>query len=385
MIETISINEREIDLCLNAESQTLLEERRPWLFINKQLSALKKKYYLESEGFLFFDEGKAISIAAQIVQWIHTDIHHGRHYIFLPFDNVVYVATIRVQEDYILVEKEDLLSFEDSIQLIRDYPLECQVAELGKLSHAFTQHNIALKDLYINLDPGGNNPFLLRRGYNLVELPVLTIVPLLGASLIFMLSSTIAVKETETPVIKPKSTVQVGTDLEAINALLSAFAVLLAYNLENIQIKKSSNSYNTIASGQYLQAFSLARLNEIARQLHGRVTIQKNNWTLNSSLFNPPAVETEELASLPAIFEQYRQFAIRNKIRFSITGISQQQDAARGVIELAIDYPNHSTLQQTVRQLKQTRLHGHIQKVDIHTQKNAAWGRLTITVEITGT
>ncbi len=390
MIETINIGGRDIDLCINAKSQTLSEERRPWLFVNKQLTALKKKYYLESEGFIFYDEGKAISIAAQIVQWIHTDIQPGRHCIFLPFDNIVYMATIRVQEDYILVEKEDLLSFEDSMQLIRNNPLECQVAELGQLSHAFTQHNIALKDLYINLDPGKNNPYLLRRGHNLLELSIFTIVPFIGASLIFMLFSTSSVekiKETipKIAVTKPKSTIQIDTDLDAVDTLLSEFAVLLAYNLDNIQIQKTSKGYNTTATGQYDQAFSLARLNEIAHRLDGRVTVQKNIWTLHSSLFRPPAGESGELLPLPRSFEQYRQFAGAVDARFSIIGTSQKQHSVQGVIELSIDYPNRPNLRQSVRQLQQAGLHGHIQKVDIQTQLNAAWKNLTVTIEIIGT
>ena len=390
MIETINIGGRDIDLCINAESQTLPEERQPWLFVNKQLSALKKKYYLESEGFIFYDEGKAISIAAQIVQWIHTDIQPGRHSIFLPFDNIVYMAAIRVQDDYILVEKEDLLSFEDSMQLIRNNPLECQVAELGRLSHAFTQHNIALKDLYINLDPGKNNPYLLKRGHNLLELAIFTIIPFIGAGLIFMLYSTSSIKEIKETVpkftaTKSKGTIQIDTDLDAVDTLLSAFAVLLAYNLDNIQIQKTSKGYNTTATGQYDQAFSLARLNEIAQQLDGRVTVQKNNWTLHSSLFKPPLEETDKLLPLRRSFEQYRQFAGAANARFSIIGSSQKQHSALGVIELSIDYPNHPTLQQSSRQLQQARLHGHIQKVDIQTQRNASWKNLTVTIEIIGT
>ena len=390
MIETINIGDREIDLCINAESQTLPEDRRTWLYVNKQLTTVKKKYYMESEGFIFLDEGKAISIAAQIVTWIHTDIRHGRHYIFLPFDNIVYLATIRVQEDYILVEQEDLLPFEDCVQLIRNNPLDCQVAELGKLSNAFTQHNIALKDLYINLEPGKNNPYLLKRGYNLFELSLVTMIPFIGAGLIFMLSLTINVRDLEEATIKPlpakpKSTIQIDKDLDAVVMLLTEFSVLLAYNLENIHIKKTAKGYNTSATGRYDQSFSLARLDRIAQELEGRFHLQKNSWTLNSSLFKPPPGEIVELVPLPISFENYRQFAVSNNARFSVIGTSQKRDAAQGVIELAFDYPNSSALQQPVQQLQQMALHGYIKNIDINTQKNAGWKSLTIIIEIIGT
>lgn len=389
MIETISIGAREINLCINAESQTLPEERRPWLYVNKRLSALKKKYYLESEGFIFFDEGKAISIAAQIVKWIHTDIRAGRHYIFLPFDNVVYLGTIRVQSDYILVEKEDLLAFEDCIELIRSNPLECQVAELGRLSDAFTQHNIALKDLHINLDPGKNNPFLLKRGCNLAELSLLALVPCVGAGLVSLFLSTVDVREIKEtrvqPVVaRPTSAIRVATDLEAVAALLDEFSVLLAYNLDNISIKKTATGYLTSATGRYDQSYSLARLDRIAADLEGSFSLQKNNWTLNSSLFKPPPGKTADPVPLATSFEQYRQFAATSNARFSIIGSSRKRDAARGLIELSIDYPNRQILRLWGRQLQQAALHGQLQNTGIAAGRHSGWKTLTFTIEITG-
>ena len=390
MIETISLGVREIDLCINAESQTLPEERRPWLYVNKRLSALEKKYYLESEGFIFFDEGRAISIAAQIVTWIHTDIGAGRHYIFLPFDNIVYVAAIRVQPDYILVEKEDLLAFEDCLDLIRSNPLECQVAELGRLSDAFLQHNIALKDLYINLDTGKNNPFLLKRGYNLAELSLLSLIPCIGACLIVLISSNIEVREIKETAIQPmraepRSTIRIATDLETIAALLNEFSVLLAYELDNISIEKSSKGYLTSATGRYDQSFSLDRLSRIAEELEGSFSLQKNNWTLNSSLFRPPAGEVADLAPLATSFERYRQFAEANHARFSIIGTNRKRDTAHGIIELSFDYPNRNALHMWVRQLQQTMLHGYLQNAGITTRRNSGWKNLTIIIEIIGT
>lgn len=390
MIETVNIGEREIDLCINAESQTLPDERRSWLYVNKQLSSVRKKYYLESEGFIFLDEGKAISIAAQIVTWTHTDIRLGRHYIFLPFDTIVYVATILVQTDYILVEKEDLLPFENCLQLIRNNPLECQVAELGRLSNAFTQHNIALKDLCINLDEGKNNPYLLKRGYDLVEISLLAMTPIVGACLIFFLSMTINVKHLEQATVKPlpakpKSTTQIDTDLEAVAVLLSNFSVLLAYDLDKIHVKKTARGYRAGATGSLNQSFSLMRLNQIARELEGSIYLQKNSWTLSSSIFKPPSGETVEPIPLQVSFEHYRRFAFSRNARFSVIAIAQKRGAAQAVIELVFENPISSVLQQSVQQLQQMALHGHIQKVDINTEKNAGWKNLSIIIEIIGT
>lgn len=390
MIETVSLGVRDLDLCINAESQTLPEERRAWLYVNKRLGALKKKYYLESEGFIFFDEGRAISIAAQIVKWIHADIRPGRHYVFLPFDNTVYLATIRVQADYILVEKEELLPFEDCIKLIKNNPLECQVAELGELSNAFRQHHIALKDLYINLEPGKNNPYLLRRGYNLVELTLLLLAPGMVAGLVYLFMTSV-----ETPTIreaaqtqpppKPKSVRQIDEDLHALDALLRDFSVLLAYNLENISIKKAGQGYHASASGNYVQSYSLERLHHLAGRLQGRFSVRKNKWTLTSSLFQPAAGETVDLAPLASSFEQYRQFAGANNARFTIAGVNQKRDSAQGVVEIGFEQPAAFTLQQWVRQLRRGALHGYLKEARISARRYSGWDSMSIVIEITGT
>ena len=390
MIETVSLGARDLDLCINAESQTLPEERRAWLYVNKRLSALKKKYYLESEGFIFFDEGRAISIAAQIVKWIHTDIRPGRHYIFLPFDNTVYLATIRVQADYILVEKEALLPFEDCIKLIKNNPLECQVAELGELSSAFRQHHIALKDLYINLEPGKHNPYLLRRGYSLIELTLLMLAPGMLASLMYLLQTSIEQPEVRDsvqtqPPPKPESARQIDEDLYALNALLTDFSVLLAYNLENISIKKAGQGYNTSATGSYIQSYSLERLHHLAGRLQGRFSVQKNRWTLTSSRFQPAAGETGDLVPLATSFEQYRQFAGANNARFTIVSVSQKRASAQGIVEIGFARPAAFTLPQWASQLQQAALHGHLKEARISARRHAGWERMSIVIEITGT
>ncbi|MYH68758.1 MAG: hypothetical protein F4147_01100 [Gammaproteobacteria bacterium] len=389
MIETVSLGTRDLDLCLNAESQTLPEERRGWWYVNKRLGALKKKYYLESEGFIFFDEGRAISIAAQIVKWIHTDIRPGRHYIFLPFDNTVYLATIRVQADYILVEKEDLLPFEECIQLIKNNPLECQVAELGKLSHAFTQHHIALKDLYINLEPGKNNPYLLRRGYSLPELVLLTLAPCAGAALIYLFMASVETPKIRETIQKPplprlESARQIDEDLAALAALLTDFSVLLAYNLENISIKRAGPGYHTSATGGYVQSFSLDRLHSLAARLQGRFSVQKNKWGMTSSLFQPTAGETADPVPLATSFEEYRQFAGANNARFTIVSVNQKRNSAQGVVEISFEHPTPATLKPWIWQLQQAALHGYLHEDSISAGRNTGWDSISIVSEITG-
>ena len=386
MIETISINDREVDLCINAESLTLPEEGRR-LFINRQLSAVGKKHYLESEGFIFFDEGRAVSIAAQIVQWTHTDLRAGGHFIVLPCDHLVYVASIQVRDNYILVEKEELLSFEESVRLVRNNPLDCQVAELGKLSRAFEQHKIELKDLRLNLGAGKDNPFLLKRGYTLGELFMLMATPLLCLGLAAVLWPLFPSKEDAPAMLAPAAPmarVRIGADLEAVDGLLAAFAVLLAYNLETIQVQKAAKGYNATATGKYEQAFSLARLEQIASRLQGRIVVQKDNWTLSSSLFKPPKGRAEALRPLAVSFEQYRRFAMAVNADFAIAGISQRRRWALGVIELRLPHPNRATLKQCARLLRQAGLHGQLLKLSVNAQPHGAWEDLNATVEITG-
>ena len=123
--------------------------------------------------------------------------------------------------------------------------------------------------------------------------------PLVGTCLIFFLFMTINVKHLEEAKViplpaKPKSTIQIDSDLEAVTALLSNFSVLLVYNLDQIHVKKTARGFSTGATGGYNQSFSLARLNQIAQELEGNIYPQKNSWTLSSSIFKPPAGEAAE-------------------------------------------------------------------------------------------
>ena len=161
--------------------------------------------------------------------------------------------------------------------------------------------------------------------------------------------------------------------------------MLLAYNLDNISIKKTSKGYLTSATGRYDQSFSLDRLNRIAEELEGSFSLQKDNWTLNSSLFEPPAGKTADLIPLETSFEQYRRFAAAGNARFSIIGSSRKRDATQGIIELGIDYPNRHVLRLWVGQLRQTALHGRLQNAGISTRRNSGWKNLTFIIEITGT
>ena len=172
MIETVTINGREVNVSLNADSVTLPERANHRLFLAGQLAARKKRYYLESEGFVYFEEQPAVSVAAQLVRWVHTDISAGPYHVLLPFDTVVYHATIQVHEDYVLVESEALEDSAPALALLKANPENCQVGRLGRLGSAFEQHRVELQDLRIDLEPGANNPFRFRRGYTLSHIAI---------------------------------------------------------------------------------------------------------------------------------------------------------------------------------------------------------------------
>ena len=130
MIETVMIDNKPVNLSLNAESITLPDGKLPALYTAKQISRSKKRYYTQAEGFMFFDDQPGVSIAAQLVQWINTDIAAGEHHIYIPGDHAIYHAHIQVQETYVLVEREELLEFDKALGLIKSNPLQSQIHPL---------------------------------------------------------------------------------------------------------------------------------------------------------------------------------------------------------------------------------------------------------------
>ena len=387
MIETVTINGRETNISLNADSITLPERGGHKLFLAGQLAARKKSHYLESEGFVYFEEQPALSIAAQLVRWVHTDISVGPYRVLLPFDTVVYSAAIQVHEDYILVENEALESFEQALALIKANPETCQVGQLGKLGASFEQHRIELQDLRMELEPGAGNPYRFRRGYTLghacLGLGLLIGLLCLG---IYAVGWLRAVEPAPLPraLSKPESNLQARADMQAVQELVAAFSVLLAYELRSITVSKAPKGYNTSAAGAYRSTMALPRLEELAKRLQGRVIVSGDGWTLNSSLFIPRTGVRAELLPLQESFEQYRQLAQQLNADYRIMGVSRGALSSIGVVQLTFARPTPTVLARCVELLEAKPLHGALQTLELTTQPHAAWDRLVATMNITG-
>ena len=390
MIETLTVNNTPVDISIGAETITLPDEGAGWLFTTRQLTTSKKKYHLAAEGFLFLDEGKGVSIAAQLVRWIHSDIVVGQHTVLLPLDQSVYTATIQVRKDYLLVEDEDIISFEDALAIVRADPGACQVGKLGALSDAFEQHSVALTDLQINLTPTAN-PYSLKRGYTLGELGLFTLTSVAAAYVLMaLLTSTPTELKQITDTLRTRTApsaavLQIDDDLATLDTTLGAFAVLFNYNLHSLQIVRNGQGYDTIAEGYYDQSISLARLHTIATALNGKLGVQDTTWTLRSSFHQPPRGETAPLVPLTTSFEAYRRTATALHARFAILGVTQTPEMATGTVELSLARPNSAVLKHAAQRLATARLPGQLQKADLTVQSHAAWHRLTFTVEIKGT
>lgn len=387
MIETITINDQELDVCLNADSITRPERTAPYLFLARRLAEKKKRFYVESEGFVYFSEQPAVSLAAQLVRWIRTDIQPGQHHVLLPFDTVVYIAVIQVHADYILVESETLETFEKSMALVKSNPQNCKVGRLGRLSASFQQHQVELQDLRINLGAGAANPFRFRRGYTLGDVCAAAGMALVACAALALAAQQSLRRQEEAPVeetVETPVSAQVHPYLAEVGRLLPAIAVLLAYDLRSVKVSRVGDQYATSAQGEYRSSLSLARLQELAGEMNGRLIVNGSSWTLNSSLFAPPPAAEEAPAPLHDAFEQYRRLAWRMNARYDIVGVSRRRRGSTGVVALTMRHPNPAFLAYCAGLMKIHRLHGALQSLELTTGRHGAWQSLTATIEITG-
>ena len=168
MIEYFAVDDRDIPISINADTTVTEKEQLTWFQLARELNRQNSKYFIQSEGTLYFDDEPAVSPAAQFITWIHTNIPKGRQIIYIPGDTHIYRAELEIH-DYIIVQNEQLCTLDDAINLIKQEPKISIIHECGKLQTALKQQKIECKDLQINLVPDRSNPYYMRRGYSLNE------------------------------------------------------------------------------------------------------------------------------------------------------------------------------------------------------------------------
>lgn len=393
MIETVMIDNKPVNLSLNAESITLPDGKLPALYTAKQISRSKKRYYTQAEGFMFFDDQPGVSIAAQLVQWINTDIAAGEHHIYIPGDHAIYHAHIQVQETYVLVEREELLEFDKALGLIKSNPLQSQIHRCGQLNHAFARHQVETTDLLFNLDGNKTNPAWLRAGYsvNQVILGSGAAIGLLIAAISFV--NFLQTQEQRRPadtagiqtIIVPKSVTRTAGDIAALENALSSLAVFLAYGLKDVSISQThGTNYSVSASGDYRQSYPLGRLYQLARQVGAAITIQGQSWLLRGNLYRPPEGEETSLISLETSFQQYQRLAADAGMKLSIGGLTRRRNQVDASITLSMDYPNPQTIRHAAALLRENPLHGQLSQASLSVGNNAAWQELNLSINVTG-
>ncbi|MCY4361267.1 MAG: hypothetical protein OXE42_03630 [Gammaproteobacteria bacterium] len=392
MIETVMIDNKPVNLSLNAESITLPDGKLPAFYTAKQISRSKKRYYTQAEGFMFFDDQPGVSIAAQLVQWINTDIATGEHHIYIPGDHTIYHAHIQVQETYVLVEREELLEFDKTLSLIKSNPLQSQIHRCGQLNHAFAQHQVETTDLLFNLDGNNTNPAWLRAGYsaNQVILAGGAAVGLLVAAVSY--ANFLQTPEQHRPdttgiqtIVIPKSTTRIATDVAALENLLGSLEVFLAYGLKDVSISRTQGTnYSVSAGGDYRQSYPLSRLYQLARQVDAAITIQGQSWLLRGNLYRPSEGEETPLIPLETSFQQYQQLAARAGMKLSIGGLTRHRNRVAAGITLSMDYPSPQTIRHAAALLRENPLHGQLSQARLSIGNNAAWQELILSINVTG-
>ena len=391
MIEYFTIDGREMPLSIRASTTTRRVDRFSWIQKAKDIKRLGKKYHIASEKLIFFDDEPGVSIAAQLSDWISTNIPKGRHFVFVPGDTLMYCAELHIHADYVLVDSESLLSFDQAIEQIRQEPLASHIHASGDLQAPLEQNGFDLKDLHIELAPDSSNPYWLKRGRSLNELTggaaFLLVMAGLGVATVQNYYGSeekkvfpIMIKEA----VRPQSYVQLHNDLGALTALLSASSVWMNYGLENITIVKSDAGYTTRLEGKYRNNYPLARLREITGKMDGQLMLQGDGWFMETPIFKPDPGYSDEPVDILDSIEHYRRLVSAGYADLDIDGISDGRPLRTANLELRIDRPVPWVLAGIARQVERHNIHGAAQRINVAVKPGHGWQQLSIDINLSG-
>ena len=350
----------------------------------------RKKYYVTSEKLVFFDEEPAISVAAQLAEWVDTNISKGRQFIYVPGDTLMYCAELHIHSDYVLVDSERLLSFEQSLQQIRQAPSISHIHTSGDLRKLLQQQGFELKDLRIDLTPGSNNPYWLKRGRSFTELTggMLILLGMVGASTLafqwFKGSEAVPVLRIMEEVRQTQSSVQLHNELNELVALMSASSVWMNYGLKRITINKSGDDFITRLEGEYQNDYPLPRLRDLAQAIDSQFMIQGDNWFIETPIFKPESGDSHELVDILDSVGQYQRLMKAGYVNMDLGGIREERRHRTANLELRVNRPFPGLLAGLARQVERDNIHGAAQKIDVEVNPGHGWQLLNIDINLLG-
>lgn len=391
MIESFTIDGRETPLSICAFTTTRKNGRFSWLQRAKEISRVGKKYHVASEKLMFFDDEPAVSVAAQLAEWVNTNISKGRQFIYVPGDTLMYCAELHIHNDYVLVDSERLLTFEQALQQIRQAPLISHIHTSGELQTLLKQNGFELKDLLINLTPNSNNPYWLKRGRSLTELTggMLILLGMVGVGAVAVQWQMYPEKKPDIQIMgdtyqQPGSFVQLHNELDELIALMSASSVWMNYGLERITITKSSADYITRLEGEYQYNYPLPRLRELARSLGSQFMINGDNWLVETPVFKPESGEDHELMDILDNIEHYQRLVKGGYIELDVGGVRNEKGHRTANLKLHVDRPFPGMLAGIARQVERHNIHGVTQNIDVNVKPGHGWQLLSININLTG-
>ena len=390
MIEYITIDGEETPLSICATTTTRNFSRFSWFRHAQDMTRLGKKYYVTSEKLVFFDDEPAISVAAQLAEWVDTNISKGRQFIYVPGDTLMYCAELHIHSDYVLVDSERLLSFEQSLQQIRQAPSISHIHTSGDLRKLLQQQGFELKDLRIDLTPGSNNPYWLKRGRSFTELTggMLILLGMVGASTLafqwFKGSEAVPVLRIMEEVRQTQSSVQLHNELNELVALMSASSVWMNYGLKRITINKSGDDFITRLEGEYQNDYPLPRLRDLAQAIDSQFMIQGDNWFIETPIFKPESGDSHELVDILDSVGHYQRLMKAGYVKLDLGGIREERRHRTANLELRVNRPFPGLLAGIARQVERDNIHGAAQKIDVEVNPGHGWQLLNIDINLLG-
>lgn len=300
MIHNVAINGKALDISVNPTpvARRMGEDQTLWQQVSDESAINKKPFYIAKENILYFENGPSLHLAPLIIDTIKADEGLkeviGESFLFtVGFDERIYILTVTVGDNGPVVENEEIMS-----------PKETLTA-LSKRSGAkfYFSAGIQTKTLdEMGAEDGGiidffgaDKGYIFSRVTDINRILIYSFTGIVVAIILYFIISVIVGLIPEEVIIVNKRSPTITSDLSTVVANIAEsqkdYIPALSYGLNRLESHAAGGKVSMIATGKLSESLTkpiLFRLQTLAEQLNGDLSVTSNSWKIGNmpSVFN---------------------------------------------------------------------------------------------------
>lgn len=399
MIESVVINNEVIEVSLEANHITLPNGTARFQEIANYLSDNESSHYLISHGLIYLENDEAVILSAAVTEAVMNDqeLDAGVYSVFIAFDEVVYLCELDKSDEFVLVDEERLIDYDEAVEKARLDPHAAIVLQGGTLTDSFINEGFKPKAYSVNFAEAST-----KKGLTFTAIITRTLV-VVGLLLFVFLVANYFINKDNSVVEKvvesiPAGHPALGSDIRQIGDFVRKTNILLIHGIQSIDQSADMRVPYITISGAFQPNESYTRLYEIKKILgSGILSIEGSGWTISSVKGVKSEVEGYDLRFLPAdmdqlsaLFKKYSDQPILTRVPVTPTSKATQYPWTA-----TVTHPSRSLLYRLAADIETLGVHGRIQGFNLtvadsvlgeddYAIANSAWGAITLTGYLEG-